>query len=92
MLVKICGITRLEDAVLAAELGATAIGFVFWRSSPRFVDPIEAQRVARALPVRVMSVGVFVNQPGEQSSWNSAVIEATDQKCNRVADESLTRL
>jgi phosphoribosylanthranilate isomerase len=37
--VKICGISRVEDAGLAAELGASAIGFVFWPGSPRFVDP-----------------------------------------------------
>jgi phosphoribosylanthranilate isomerase len=66
MLVKICGITRLEDAVLAADLGASAVGFVFWPSSPRFVDPIRARRVAQALVSRVTSVGVFVNQPAEE--------------------------
>ena len=39
MFVKICGITRAEDARLAAELGASAVGFVFWPGSPRFIEP-----------------------------------------------------
>jgi phosphoribosylanthranilate isomerase len=68
MLVKICGITRLEDAALAADLGASAIGFVFWPPSPRFVDPSRAGRVTRALASRMTFVGVFVNQPAEEVS------------------------
>jgi phosphoribosylanthranilate isomerase len=61
--VKICGVTRIEDAVLAAELGAAAIGFVFWPSSPRFIQPARARDVVRALPPFVTPVGVFVDQP-----------------------------
>ena len=63
MFVKICGITRLEDAEAAVAAGASAIGFVFWPNSPRFVDPHRARRIARALPPFVTPVGVFVNQP-----------------------------
>jgi phosphoribosylanthranilate isomerase len=63
MFVKICGITRVEDAVAAAELGADAIGFIFWPGSPRFVDPYRARRIAAALPRMVRTVGVFVDQP-----------------------------
>ena len=48
--VKICGIRRLEDALLAAELGADAVGFVFWPESPRFIDPYRARDIARRLP------------------------------------------
>ena len=62
-LVKICGIRRMEDARLAAELGAAAIGFVFWPDSPRFVDPYRARPIARELPPFVTRVGVFVDQP-----------------------------
>lgn len=62
MLVKICGITRLEDAVLAVELGASAIGFVFWPASPRAVHPAKAREISAALPARVASIGVFVDQ------------------------------
>jgi phosphoribosylanthranilate isomerase len=65
MLVKICGITREQDAASAAAAGASAIGFVFWPGSPRFVDPYRARAIARMLPPFVTPVGVFVNQPLE---------------------------
>ena len=61
--VKICGIRRLEDAMLAAGLGADALGFVFWPSSPRFLEPEEARAIVAALPPFVTTVGVFVDQP-----------------------------
>jgi phosphoribosylanthranilate isomerase len=61
--VKICGIRRVEDALLAVELGAYALGFVFWPSSPRFLEPDEARPIAAALPPFVTTVGVFVDQP-----------------------------
>lgn len=59
--VKICGITRLEDAELAVTLGADAIGFILWPKSPRAVSVSEAALIARALPPFVTRVGVFVN-------------------------------
>jgi phosphoribosylanthranilate isomerase len=61
--VKLCGMTRLEDAELAAELGAWAIGFILWPHSKRHVDPGVAAGIARAVRRRVETVGVFVNQP-----------------------------
>lgn len=63
MVVKICGITRVEDAEVAVELGAHALGFVFWPKSPRFVEPERARAIAAALPPFVTTVGVFVDQP-----------------------------
>ncbi len=63
--VKICGVRRVEDALLAVELGASAIGFVFWPGSPRFIDPYRARTIAEALPPWVASIGVFVDQPVE---------------------------
>lgn len=65
MLVKICGITRLQDAEAAVALGASAVGFVFWPASPRAIDPHRARTIAAALPPFVTAVGVFVNQPAE---------------------------
>lgn len=65
MLIKICGITRIEDARAAVEAGADAVGFIFWPRSPRFVDPYRARAIAAALPPMVGTVGVFVDQPAE---------------------------
>lgn len=59
--VKICGMTRPEDGVAAAELGADAIGLVFYPPSPRCVDVEIAQRIVAALPPLVTVVGLFVN-------------------------------
>jgi len=62
MRVKVCGVTRLEDAELAVDLGAAAIGFVFWPRSPRFIEPDRARLIVQALPPFVTPVGVFVDQ------------------------------
>jgi phosphoribosylanthranilate isomerase len=59
--VKICGITRHEDAELAASLGAWAIGFILWPQSKRAADPAVAAGIVRALRRQVEPVGVFVN-------------------------------
>jgi phosphoribosylanthranilate isomerase len=61
--IKVCGITRSDDARRAVELGVDALGFVFWPGSPRCVSLREAARIAAALPPFVATVGVFVNQP-----------------------------
>jgi phosphoribosylanthranilate isomerase len=59
---KVCGITRLTDALHAVNHGATALGFVFWPRSPRFVTPEAAADIVAELPSTVMAVGVFVNE------------------------------
>lgn len=61
--VKVCGITRTEDALAAARLGASAVGFVFWPNSPRFIEPDRARAIVQELPPMVVPVGVFVDQP-----------------------------
>lgn len=61
VLVKICGITNLEDALASAEAGAGAVGFNFYGRSPRYVQPEVAATIARMLPASVRKVGVFVN-------------------------------
>lgn len=63
--VKVCGITRFEDAELAVRLGADAVGFVLWDGSPRHIDPVSAGAIARRLPVFVTRVGVVVNPSAE---------------------------
>jgi phosphoribosylanthranilate isomerase len=63
MIAKVCGMTRVTDALHAVEHGATALGFVFWPRSPRFVDPHRAAAIINELPGTVTAVGVFVNQP-----------------------------
>jgi phosphoribosylanthranilate isomerase len=63
--VKICGITRLEDAQAAVAAGANALGFIFWPKSPRHVDAERARSIVATLPRDVMAIGVFVNQPAD---------------------------
>jgi phosphoribosylanthranilate isomerase len=66
MFIKICGITRPQDAELAVGLGANALGFVFWPDSPRSVDRDVARAMAAMVPNHVKKVGVFVDQPAEE--------------------------
>ncbi len=59
--VKICGITRLQDALAAARLGAHAVGFVFYSGSPRNISPEQAADIVRRLPPFITAVGLFVD-------------------------------
>jgi phosphoribosylanthranilate isomerase len=59
--IKICGITRVEDARAAAACGADAIGLIYYRPSPRYVTPQQARVIAEILPPFVTPVAVFVN-------------------------------
>ena len=62
-LVKVCGITNLEDALAALEAGADMLGFNFYARSPRYVTPSDARRIIERMPEGLTCVGVFVNEP-----------------------------
>ena len=70
---KICGITRIEDALAAVHHGADAIGFVFWRQSARYITPAKAREIAAALPPFITTVGVYVDPDPEWVQETSSV-------------------
>ncbi len=62
-LVKICGLTNLDDALAAVRFGADAVGFIFHRPSPRYVDPDDVAAIVEKIPRHVTKIGVFVDSP-----------------------------
>jgi len=65
MMVKICGITNRDDAMAAVDAGASAIGFNFYRESPRYISHTGAAMIGEKIPANVWKVGVFVNETAE---------------------------
>jgi phosphoribosylanthranilate isomerase len=65
MMVKICGITNCDDALAAVDAGASAIGFNFYRESPRYISPTGAALITEKIAAEVWKVGVFVNETPE---------------------------
>ena len=84
--IKICGITGKEDALLAAKLGAWAVGFIFVKNTPRYISPEKAAEIIKNLPVNLVKTGVFANEA--MDDIKTTVIEAGITKIQLHGDES----
>ena len=85
-LIKICGITNVHDALAAVAAGADALGFNFYKPSPRYVTPQTVREIVAKLPVSVLTVGVFVNE--ESQSVRNIANEANVAALQLHGDES----
>jgi len=75
LFVKICGITRLDDAIAAADAGARALGFNFYKKSKRYITPENAKNIIEKLPGHILKVGLFVNSSEKIVSDISSMLE-----------------
>ena len=87
MRVKICGITNLEDALNAINAGASALGFVFYKPSPRYIEPLVALKIVENLPPFVQTVGLFVNETTDFT--NKTCKESKMQLAQIIDDENI---
>ncbi|HTK80839.1 MAG TPA: phosphoribosylanthranilate isomerase [Bacteroidota bacterium] len=83
-LVKICGITNLEDALVCASAGADMLGFIFYSKSPRCIEPSKAAGIIKHLPASVTPVGVFVN---EKSDVIKGIVHETHLGCVQLSGD-----
>lgn len=84
MRVKICGITNLNDALNAINAGASALGFVFYKPSPRYISPEKALEIVEKLPPFVQSVGLFVN---ENEEFINSVCKSSKMQLAQIIDD-----
>ena len=89
MRVKICGITSYEDAMMAIEAGADALGFVFYEKSPRYLTLQKAKEIISKLPPFVEKVALFVNEEAKKIDEVCAMTGATLAQIHFEADEAL---
>ena len=85
--IKICGITNLDDALAAVAAGADALGFNFYKPSPRYITPQQAREIVEQLPESVLTVGVFVNE-GSPADVRNIANEAGLKALQLHGDES----
>ncbi|GMV26376.1 MAG: N-(5'-phosphoribosyl)anthranilate isomerase [Phycisphaerae bacterium] len=89
--IKICGIRDADTALQAADAGADAIGFMFYRESPRYIDPEDARSIMDALPPLVATVGVFVNPSIEKFCDCEEVCPTNYVQLHGQEDEAMVR-
>ena len=87
MKVKICGITNLQDALDAINAGANALGFVFYKKSPRYIESTKAKEIVEKLPPFVQTVGLFVNE--DENFINEICLESKMQLAQIIDDNEI---
>ncbi len=85
MRVKICGITNLQDALDAVNAGASALGFVFYANSPRYITPLKAKEIVEKLPPFIQAVGLFVN---ENENFINEVCNESKMQLAQIIDDN----